>query len=195
MRISPGVPSPGTETAAPCQPSISAIPPPNTMASTTVPSGALSCSALPESTNQGMLLSATFPSNAVIPPSASRFAGFSVRTTELPASITTSLKADTQGVVERIRSMVQPARLTGSSPMLVSSNQSLSLSGTSDGIMRVNITSYSPSHSEGSAGGSHSHNMLLSCFPVSSATSTLPSFNTARLSGPAIRLGSHDPDE
>ena len=39
IKINPGVPSPGTEIAAPFQPSISASPPPYTTASTTVPSG------------------------------------------------------------------------------------------------------------------------------------------------------------
>ena len=193
--MSPGVPSPGTDTAAPCQPLISAIPPPKAMASTTVPSGAFSCRALPESTNQGMLFSTTLPSRASMPPSASRLAGFSVSTTDAPASIVRSLTIDTQGSVERMRSMVQPARSTTESPVLVNSNQSLSLSGTSAGMMRVNFTSYSPSHSVGSTGGSQSHSMLLSCLPVSSATRTLPSSSTARLSGPAIRFGSHEPDE
>ena len=189
--MSPGEPSPGTDTAPPCHPSISAIPPPKAMASTTVPSGDFSCSALPESTNQGMLFRTMFPSSAAMPPSARRLAGFSVSTTDAPASMVRPLTMEIQGSVERIRSMVHPARLTAVSPVLVISNQSLSRSGTSAGMMRVNFRLYSPSHSTGSTGGSHSQTMLFWCFPVSSPTSTRPSLSTARLSGPAIPLASH----
>ena len=189
--MSPGVPSPGTDTAAPCHPSISAIPPPKTMASTTVPSGAFSCRALPESTSHGMLFSTTLPSRDSMPPSASRLVGFSVSTTDAPASMVRSLTIEIQGSVERMRSIVQPVRLTASSPVFVNSNQSLSRFGTALGIIRVNFTSKLLFHSAGSAGGCQCHNMLLSCFPVSSAISRLPSSSTARLSGPAILLISH----
>ena len=193
--MSPGEPSPGPDTAPPCHPSISAIPPPKAMASTTVPSGAFSCSALPESTNQGMLFRMTLPSSAAMPPSARRLAGFSVNTTDSPAAMVNSFTTDIQGSLERMRSMVHPSRLTAVSPILVISNQSLSRSGTSAGMIRVNFRLYAPSHSSGSTGGSHSQSMLLSCFPVSSATRTLPSSRTARLSGPAILLTSHSPEE
>ncbi len=102
-----------------------------------------------------------------------------------------SLTMETHGSVERIRSMVQPARLTGESPVLAISSQSLSLSGTSAGMIRVNFSVYSPSHSTGSTGGFHSHTMLFWCLPVSSPTSTRPSSSTARLSGPAMLFASH----
>ena len=167
------------------------MPPPKAIASTTVPSGALSCSALPESTSHGMLLSATLPSSATMPPSASRLGGFSVSTTDAPASMVRSLTVDIQGSVERIRSMVQPAMLTGELPILVISSQSLSLSGTSAGMIRVNFSVYSPSHSTGSTGGFHSQTMLFWCLPVSSPTRTRPSSSTARLSGPARLFASH----
>ena len=137
--MSPGEPSPGTDTAPPCHPSISAIPPPKAMASTTVPSGAFSWSALPESTSQGMLSRTTLPSSAAIPPSARRLAGFSVRTTDAPASMTNSFTMEVQGSPDRMRSMVHPAKLTAVSPVLVISSQSLSLSGTSAGMIRVNF--------------------------------------------------------
>ena len=137
--MSPGEPSPGTDTAPPCHPSISAIPPPKAMASTTVPSGAFSCSALPESTSQGILSRMTLPSSATMPPSARRLTGFSVSTTDAPAAMVNSFTMEIQGSLERMRSMVHPSRLTAVSPILVISSQSLSRSGTSAGMMRVNF--------------------------------------------------------
>ena len=149
IKINPGVPSPGTEIAPPFQPSISASPPPYTTASTTVPFGDFSWRALPESTSQGILFITTFPSMADMPPSKNRLSGFSVRTIDPPAGINSSLNVDIQGVVDLMRSMVQPVKFTTSLPKLLNSNQSLSRLGTSPGIRRVNLTSYFPFHSEG----------------------------------------------
>ena len=137
----------------------------------------------------------TFPSIATIPPSDNRLFGFSVNTTEAPAGITNSLNVEIQGVVDLILSIVQPVRLISSSPVFVNSNQSLSLFGTSPGIILVNFTSYSLSQSDGSAGGCQCQSMLFSCFPVSSAIKRLPSLSTARLSGPAILFTSQRPEE
>ena len=195
IKINPGVPSPGTEIAPPFQPSISASPPPYTTASTTVPSGDFSWRALPESTSQGILSIAIFPSIAIIPPSENRLLGFSVKTTEPPAGITNSLNVEIQGVVDLILSIVQPVRLISSSSVFVNSNQSLSLFGTSPGIILVNFTLYSLFQSDGSAGGCQCQSMLFSCLPVSSAINRLPSLSTARLSGPAILFISQRPEE
>ena len=119
----------------------------------------------------------------------------SVNTTEAPAGITNSLNVEIQGVVDLILSIVQPVRLISSSSVFVNSNQSLSLFGTSPGIILVNFTLCSLFQSDGSVGGCQCQSMLFSCLPVSSAINRLPSLSTARLSGPAILFISQRTEE